>query len=64
MSAADEVSHHCYVPQTIPCPDCNMCGKHEWNGPKVTVRTRYYRVMKNGDRQELTKEQYDRRLIQ
>lgn len=64
MSAADEVSHHCYVPQTIPCPNCTSCSEHQGREPKVTVRTRYYRVMKNGDRQELTKEQYDRRLIQ
>jgi hypothetical protein len=63
MSAADEVSHHCYTPESIPCPDCTMCRQHSTRSPLVSLRTRYYRVMKSGKRVELTKEEYDRRLI-
>lgn len=61
MSA--EVSHHCYTPETIPCPNCTMCSEHEYKAPRVTVRTRYYRVMKDGTRVEMTKEEYARRLL-
>jgi hypothetical protein len=60
---SDQVAFHCYVPQVIPCPNCVACADHEGREPKVTVRTRYYRVFKSGERQELTKEEYDRRLI-
>jgi hypothetical protein len=60
---SDDVSYHCYVPQTIPCPNCTSCAEHSGREPKVTVRTRYYRVLKSGERQEMTKEEYDRRLI-
>lgn len=57
-----EVSHHCYTPETIPCPNCTMCSTHEGREPRVTVRTRYYRVMQSGERVELTKEQYAERM--
>ena len=61
--SAEDVQYHCYTPETIPCPNCTMCGEHEYKAPRVTVRTRYYKVMRNGDRVEMTKEEYARRLI-
>jgi hypothetical protein len=58
-----EVSHHCYTPETIPCPNCTMCGEHEHRAPRVTVRTSYWRVLKDGTREQLTKTEYDARMI-
>jgi hypothetical protein len=60
---ADEIAFHCYTPEVIPCPNCTMCGDHGGREPKVTLRKRWYRVMKSGKRVELTKEQYDKREL-
>lgn len=60
---SDDIAYHCYTPETIPCPNCTMCGDHSEKAPRVTVRTRYYRVMKNGDRQEMTKQEYAERQL-
>lgn len=60
---SDDIGYHCYTPETIPCPNCTMCKAHEHKAPRVTVRTRYYRVMKDGTRVELSKEEYNRRMI-
>jgi len=58
----DDVSHHCYVPEFVPCPDCHTCEKHSHLQPKLTARTTYWRVFVDGTRQELTKEEYAKRM--
>jgi hypothetical protein len=62
MSAADEVQYHCYTPETIPCPNCTMCKEHAYRAPRITVRRRYWRVMKDGTRVEMTRVEYANRL--
>lgn len=58
-----DTAYHCYTPETIPCPNCTMCGEHSHKAPRVTVRTRYWRVLKDGTRTELTKTEYADRMI-
>lgn len=57
-----QVSHHVRTVETIECSNCVMCSEHEHLAPRVRVRTHYVRVLKSGERQEITKEEFDRRM--